>query len=285
MISAVVRQKAQRYLLMAGLLGTLVVTPWFNVDPINVPKLFVIGVFAFLAFGVLVPSIRVFFDRKYLLFVVFAALFVLQMAFAMFSSSAPWQQLLFGTFGRNTGFIAYLSLVLLFLVGVVTSSYSLLPKLMYGLLAAGVFNALYGVAQWAGVDPIEWQNPYNSILGTLGNPNFASSFLGMSAIVAFALFFDKGRALWLRVLLVVYSLGALFLAYESDSIQGILVAAVGFAIVIYGLLKPFWMRLSFGVVTLIGGVFAVLGTLQKGPLSGLLYQDSVTYRGDYWRAG
>jgi O-antigen ligase len=27
------------------------------------------------------------------------------------------------------------------------------------------------------------------------------------------------------------------------------------------------------------------GFLQKGPLSTLLYQDSITYRGDYWRAG
>ena len=29
----------------------------------------------------------------------------------------------------------------------------------------------------------------------------------------------------------------------------------------------------------------ISGFLQKGPLSTLLYQDSITYRGDYWRAG
>jgi hypothetical protein len=29
----------------------------------------------------------------------------------------------------------------------------------------------------------------------------------------------------------------------------------------------------------------LLGTLNKGPLASLLYKDSVTYRGDYWRAG
>jgi hypothetical protein len=36
---------------------------------------------------------------------------------------------------------------------------------------------------------------------------------------------------------------------------------------------------------LIGIAFITLGSLNKGPLASLLYKDSVTYRGDYWRAG
>jgi hypothetical protein len=34
-----------------------------------------------------------------------------------------------------------------------------------------------------------------------------------------------------------------------------------------------------------GFVAVLIGTLNKGPLASLLYKESVTYRGDYWRAG
>ena len=51
-------------------------------------------------------------------------------------------------------------------------------------------------------------------------------------------------------------------------------------------------RSRFKVVTIpalivsgIGAVFVALGSLNSGPLASLLYKASVTYRGDYWRAG
>jgi len=254
-------------------------------EPINVPKLFIIGIFAFASLGLLLPNFKIFFVDKYRIYTILSLLFILQMVLVILVSDSPWNQQFFGTFGRNTGLVAYLSLVLLFACGVVSSTYQSTSKLMYALLGAGAFNAIYGVVQWAGLDPIDWQNPYNSILGTLGNPNFASSFLGMSSVVAFALFFDRAKRPWVRVSVLAYSLLALVLAYESDSIQGVLVAGVGLVIVIFALLKKLVVRIGFGLLTLAAMVVAVLGTLQIGPLSKFLYEASVTYRGDYWRAG
>lgn len=285
MISDVVRRKVQKYILLAGVVGTLVVTPWLNLDPINVPKLLAIGIFGFAAMGLLIPYMKVVWSSRYRSYVVLGVLYILQMIIAFVASSAPWSQQLYGTFGRNTGFVAYAALVFLFIAGVVTSTHQSVGRLMYWLLGAGVFNAAYGVVQWAGADPIDWDNPYNSILGTLGNPNFASSFLGMSSIVAFALFFDSGRTLLVRSGCLVYSAVALFLAYESNSIQGVLVAAIGFGVILFGLMKKFYLRVGLALLAVVGVVFAVLGTLQRGPLKPLLFQDSVTYRGDYWRAG
>jgi hypothetical protein len=39
------------------------------------------------------------------------------------------------------------------------------------------------------------------------------------------------------------------------------------------------------LASVVGALIAILGMLNKGPLASLLYKPSVTYRGDYWRAG
>jgi hypothetical protein len=87
---------------------------------------------------------------------------------------------------------------------------------------------------------------------------------------------------------VAYLLLAIFVIIKTDSQQGLLVLAGGIAIV--GII---WVsRSRFKVVTIpalivsgIGAVFVALGSLNSGPLASLLYKASVTYRGDYWRAG
>jgi hypothetical protein len=42
---------------------------------------------------------------------------------------------------------------------------------------------------------------------------------------------------------------------------------------------------SYLALAAVGFLAVLVGTLNKGPLALLLYKDSVTYRGDYWRAG
>jgi hypothetical protein len=42
---------------------------------------------------------------------------------------------------------------------------------------------------------------------------------------------------------------------------------------------------SYLGLAVVGFIAVLIGTLNKGPLASLLYKDSVTYRGDYWRAG
>jgi hypothetical protein len=45
------------------------------------------------------------------------------------------------------------------------------------------------------------------------------------------------------------------------------------------------LLIPYVVISFIGFVAVTLGTLNKGFLASILYKDSVTYRGDYWRAG
>lgn len=284
-----VRSQTNRYLFFAAVLSTLVVTPWFSLDPINLPKMFVLFVFSLLASMTLLPSLKRSSVQTFRWVLVLGLLFVVHLSLVLLFDNSPFVQQFFGTYGRNTGYITYIALAFLFVVAAISVDRAGATRLIYGLLIAGLFNAAYGLVQFFGADPVAWNNPYNSILGTLGNPNFVSSLLGITSVALLAWAFGKAPDLLRRVFGAGASALALYLAYESDSIQGVAIALVGFSILFYQLLVKVigwsWARIPYLAAVFSGFLLAILGTLQKGPLSSLLYQPSVTYRGDYWRAG
>jgi hypothetical protein len=156
------------------------------------------------------------------------------------------------------------------------------------LLGAGSISIVYGVLQALKLDPINWVNQYTPVIGFLGNPNFQSSFVGFTGVMAFAMLLGEAITFASRAGYVVYISLAAFVIRETASQQGFLVLAGGIAVVTF-----IWItRSKFKVLTipsmllgLIGIGFITLGSLNKGPLASLLYKDSVSYRGDYWRAG
>jgi hypothetical protein len=58
------------------------------------------------------------------------------------------------------------------------------------ILTGGILS-IYGLMQINGNDFVAWNNPYNSMIATLGNPNFASSLLALIALISFFSFFNK----------------------------------------------------------------------------------------------
>ena len=60
-------------------------------------------------------------------------------------------------------------------------------------------------------------------------------------------------------------------------------SAVSLGVFVYGESRA--LGYSYLGLAAVGFVAVLIGTLNKGPLASLLYKDSVTYRGDYWRAG
>ena len=79
----------------------------------------------------------------------------------------------------------------------------------------------------------------------------------------------------------------LYVIKETDSQQGFLVLIIGsgIALGVYVNQRSKALGYSYLGLALIGFIAVLVGTLNKGPLAALLYKDSVTYRGDYWRAG
>jgi len=271
-----------------ALVATLAITPWASYDPINVPKLAVIALGGFVTLAALLANGKALFVPTHRTVQVLVGLFVLDLiAVLLIAGTNPYQEF-FGTNGRATGFVAYVALAALLLGAAVVASSQFLNSFSRTLLIAGGLSIGYGFLQAVGADPVKWVNQYSPVIGFLGNPNFQSSFVGCSGVLAFAIILTQGLKLGLRLMYVAYLALSVFVIVKTDSQQGLLVLAGGIAIV--GMI---WVSNSkFKVATIptlilsgIGAVFVALGSLNNGPLASLLYKDSVAYRGDYWRAG
>ena len=277
-----------KILSLTALLATILITPGQLFDPINLPKLAVIAIGGFLALGTLIDNPKLLSSSKYRKVFVWAVLFNLHMVLVMFISKTNNVEEFFGVDGRSTGFLAYLSLSVLLLAGAIGSSPNLLSIVFKALILAGFLSTMYGLLQFAKLDPVDWSNPYNPILGFLGNPNFQSSFIGMYSIALIATVLSNSIDSKIRLASIGLVLVNVFLIVSSDSQQGLLVLVGGSAIVLWiWLSKSRFKKFtpSYLAILVLGFCGVVLGTLNKGPLAGVLYKPSVTYRGDYWEAG
>src|SRR3954451_505530 len=75
-----------------------------------------------------------------------------------------------GTYGRNSGWLAYAAGLALFFLGARAWDARSVPILLIGATLAGLATASYGLVQYADLDTIKWNNPFNPIIGSLGNP-------------------------------------------------------------------------------------------------------------------
>jgi len=276
--------KVQTIIVFSLVLTTLLITPWLNLDPINLPKFLVLIMTGFLTLGIIGPNF-IFEKRSKLQIPTLASLSFILMLFLVYFSHPDSPNQLFGTFGRNTGLLSYISLTLLFWGVICVSTLDFFSKILYALVFTGVINSFYGLIQWLNLDPVFWNNIYNPIIGTLGNSNFISAHLGMAALAALNLCLGDikvGTGIFLTLSILLF----LFVIFKSESSQGLLISGLGAGITLY--FRFFRERLILGslyiscliTLTLLG----ILGIFNKGPMSQYIYQDSLSFRGDYWRA-
>ena len=215
-----------------------------------------------------------------------SAFVVWQVLVVLISGGEIYQQL-FGSNGRNTGLITYVAFSFIFIGSLVASSSAVINRFMDVIFIVGSASLAYGVIQALGADPFNWVNPYSPVFGFLGNPNFQSSLLGVLGAIVFGQFFAKGLKTQFKALIVVYLLVTLYVIKETNSQQGFLVLALGIGVVVglYVLQLNRSLGVAYGLLSVLGFFAVLIGTLNKGPLASILYKDSVTYRGDYWRAG
>ena len=284
-----VAEKSLARLLMIGSAFISIFVMWGTVtDPVNVTKLLALGGVA----GSGIAIVATFAARQiwlnYKLSAITLVLFLLALINSAAQSSAPMSQLIYGSYGRNTGLITYLLLIFLFVASLGLSQRASFLKITYGLLAAGAINVFYCLWVITLGDFIGWSNPYGHILGTFGNPNFVGAFLGIFVSVLFAYLIQPELSWIYRASAGLILLIALIEIKSSHAIQGVVVAVGGISLVGFYYLRSKFESIVIpaiysGIVLAIG-VIATLGALQIGPLTNLIYKNSISLRGEYWQA-
>jgi O-antigen ligase len=153
----------------------------------------------------------------------------------------------------------------------------------------------YGTSQVIGIDPIQWVNPYEAVQLTQGNPNFAGALLGMLIVVPFAKLI-QARKFWKRFMYGFLVLFTLFMCFQTQSLQSIIVALFGSLIYLYifslnsekNIFKAFnvYLKMIFAstsliVISIVLFKFRFLDGLREV----FYFQGSIPQRLDYWRTG
>jgi O-antigen ligase len=284
-----IKNRLARVVLWGAGVTTLLVTPFFSYDPINVPRFLSVFVFGLMGLSLLFGAKKELLGLKYRKVLIVSVGFIGWSLIALFISRVNLTEGVFGVTGRQTGFLAYFALIVLMLSAVLSSNANLQNKLVRLLVLVGLVSGLYGLLQSVGGDPFDWINPYSPVFGFFGNPNFQASFMGMAAVAAVALGLKSSEKLMIRVGFLAFALLALYNIYKSKSQQGYLVFLAGVVVVGYlyvrGNSKLKKLNLIYVVASVVGFVAVLLDILQKSPWSSILYKESVTFRGDFWRAG
>ena len=267
------------------ILGIIVsLTFWVpHLDSFNISKFVVLGIGVLILSALALPNLKVKSQAKagsYLLLV-----FVIMLLVNLFTSPNTYKSLI-GALGRNNGVLTYFFFAVLAFLISIRFKLTDLPKLLWSLAGLGVIQTFYNILQLADADPITWNNPYGFILGTLGNSDFAAALLAICSIATLWLARmyagNKKIAFGLMTLVAIQFVVML----ESNVRQSLVLLFFGIAVLVYGELasksKP--ISLIWGGLVSVAGFLALLGTLQIGPLTKFLFKESITYRGDYWRA-
>ena len=279
----------EKLIISCVVITTLLVTPTFSYDPINVPRFFTIAIFGSISFFILLICRKQMITKNRLLIFGLSIGFLLISTISLIVSKLNFVDLIFGVTGRQTGYLTYVFLVLLMLITSLVSNKNLVSSLLKVLIITGIISALYGLLQSLNLDAFEWVNPYSPVFGFFGNPNFLSSFLGISATGALAFSLNKEIKSSQRIIWTSFVPFALYIIFKTKSQQGFLVLFIGISIVLLLWVKnhskysKFVLQYTLLISTLF--ILTVLDILQKGSWNSILYKESVSFRGDFWRTG
>ncbi len=223
-------RQAINWLLVGGSLVTLFI--WASLeDPFNAPKSWILYCVCFwllLWVGFNARSRwRDKLDRQIL---VLSGALALSFVAAFIATDVKLQGL-FGDYARRTGLLSYLSFILFFVAASLTFSLSTIDLFDRVTLIVGFIVGFYGFMQHFNLDFIHWNNPYNSVLSTLGNPDFAAAVMAIFMVLAVGLVVNGSKSTFVRAWAALNIAILLVTIVFSQVRQGLLAGAAGIAVV------------------------------------------------------
>lgn len=277
-----------QWIVLASLFLTCVaISPFVTFDAFNPPKLLALATTAGAALGIFFISVKTIDFKRYRTLFVVAGIFCLGLAASSLNANQAFATTLFGIGGRNTGLLAYSSLVIIFVSSALVSNKEFLKKLLFLFLIIGVLSQIYAWIQILGLDTAPWSEEL-WIKSFFSNPNFLSAFLGITTSFSNAIIFSPAESLKNRLYALGYSIFTLFTLVKIGNTQGFIVFGVGLLFISYSFVKAKYSKtkyhLSYLFFSMTVVVWTILDMLQKTPGKSYLWKLSVTSRGDFWRA-
>jgi hypothetical protein len=289
---SLVEKVMQTFMLSVLFLVTLSISSWNMLDPFNLPKLTILAPLSFsigglVLFVLMKKEIRDSLHVNFKLLLV-PILFILNLFVITAFDSRDFSTKLYGTWGRSTGLLAYLSLTILLVASIVFSSQVTVNKVLKCFFFTCSILAIYGTFQSFGLDFFNYNSQTTSqVFSTLGNPNFHSSFMGFGALAGSLYLFSRKLKIELKLVFVGLVLLCLLNVYESSA-QGFFVWILGiiFGSIMFLFVKKrylfFWCLLC---LSLSGLTLLLMGFFNFGPLGPYVFNLAVQVRGFYWAAG
>lgn len=263
---------------------TLIFTP-LNFDALIIPKV----ILAFCTALYLTPYLFRFlysgyFDlriKKFLIVIFFGTVVHLLIIFA--TSGAPFDQQLWGRTGRGFGLIVYLTFLVFLFTCIRAFTLQNLTLIVKGVGIASLISGVYAILQRHSLDIFAWDSKTNGIIGTLGNPNFQSTFSAAGFIAMLSMTAKYRPKFIFPSISLLFSIYLIYICQSTQGYIGILAASYVFV----GTWLWFKNRYVLGaslVLVLLSAITAILGMLGNGPLAYYLYKISVQSRGDFFRS-
>jgi hypothetical protein len=266
----------------AGII-TIVMTPWWNEDSLIVSKLVILFCVALYFIYDAFSGLNII-KYSLLLRITYsvAILMLIQILIVFIFTDAPREQQFYGKFGRGLGIATEISLIVILLVVSKSIMIVKLNYIFFSLISSALITSTYSITQYFGYDFFNWQTRTNGIIGTLGNPNFQSSFAAIALIPTLS-YLNKSKR---NIFFTLFSITIfLFTIYICESTQGYVASliALGTYFIFFLFYKNKFLFFSSTILGLTLLFITVLGLINKGPLSSILYKFSVKSRGEMLR--
>ncbi len=270
-------------ILLTGILTTFIV--WIPLyDPINQPKMVLLVLLAAWVLGT-VAWVSVSSGLKNFSLGHWAVIaFVVGILLAAFLTDVKYTAF-YGAIYRSNGALSYLAMTVLSFGAMIYFRPMDLRSVRLAFFVVGTVMTGYGFLQIAGHDPFHWVITYTPVIGTLGNPDFMSALLGICAIAMMWIFVLSPNN-WVKFSSVILLLAEIYVTKKTGSFQGLLMIAIGFAII--AVAKIWQFKRVFGYLAsslaIVGAVPVLMGFANAGPLASRVYRGSLQNRFDYWHA-